>query len=163
MSIIDEANQKSFWRGIDYFERKQVIVCKKVGENECNGLVLGSEKDPYFVHIDLEHPKKSQCNCKFAEGRNVVCKHMVAMYFTVHPNEAKKYIEERDAEIKEYEERQRQVAIEREKRYQEIYKSLSHLTKEELQSELAQRILSDERYYEDDCDEYEDDIYEYYY
>ena len=34
MSLIDKASGKSFWRGIDYFERKQVTSCKKVSKEE---------------------------------------------------------------------------------------------------------------------------------
>ncbi len=163
MSLIDKASGKSFRRGIDYFERKQVTSCEKVSDKEYNGLVLGGQKNPYFVHIDLNHPLKSECNCKFAEGRRVICKHMVALYFTVYPEEAQSYIHERDEEIKEYEERQLREENRRDKRYKEIYNSLEDYSKEELQARLANYILEDEESNRYNYDEYNEDIYDRYY
>ncbi|NMB97839.1 MAG: hypothetical protein GYA02_14710 [Clostridiaceae bacterium] len=39
--------------------------------------------------INIVHPRKSKCNCPHADGRRVICKHMIALYFTVFPKEAK--------------------------------------------------------------------------
>lgn len=48
----------------------------------------GSAKDPCHTVIDIEHPKRSHCDCPFAKDRQVIHKHMVALCFTVLPSEA---------------------------------------------------------------------------
>ena len=63
--------------------------------------------------IDIEHSKKSTCTCPHAEGTRRVCKHKVALFFSVFPEEA-------DRALREAEERE---AYE-EKRWQEEYKGL---------------------------------------
>lgn len=49
------------------------------------GKVRGSNDAAYDVTIDTAHPKKSVCNCPFAEGRRVICKHMVALNLGIFP------------------------------------------------------------------------------
>ena len=58
---------------------------------------------PYRTIIDVLHPRKSQCNCPFADGRRVICKHMVALLFTELPNEAEAYMLEIEESEKEEE------------------------------------------------------------
>ena len=48
---------------------------------------------------DKVHPKKSVCNCPFAEGRRVICKHMVALDLGIFPEKEQQmmdYIEEQN-------------------------------------------------------------------
>mgnify|MGYP002644725577 CR=1 FL=1 len=60
------------------------------------GLIeIASGNNKYVVHIDKMHPRKSKCNCPFADGRRVVCKHMIALYFTAEPQAALVELEER--------------------------------------------------------------------
>lgn len=60
------------------------------------GLIeVASSNNKYVVHIDKKHPRKSKCNCPFADGRRVVCKHMIALYFTAEPQAALVELEER--------------------------------------------------------------------
>ncbi len=40
----------------------------------------------------MEHPRKSKCNCPHADGRRVICKHMIALLFTASPEAANKHI-----------------------------------------------------------------------
>ncbi len=47
-----------------------------------------------MVHIDKNHPRKSTCNCPFADVRRVVCKHMIALYFTAEPKAAVDFVKE---------------------------------------------------------------------
>ena len=49
-------------------------------------LLPGVKNNFYDTTIDFLHPKRSACNCPFAEGRRVICKHMIALYFTAVPN-----------------------------------------------------------------------------
>lgn len=108
MGLIDVASYASAWRGYDYYKKGKVCCFKQVGENEYIGKVNGSQKEPYSVHIDILHPKRSVCDCQFAEGSRKVCKHKVALFFTVFPGEADKYLEEieqAEKEAEEYEEK----------------------------------------------------------
>lgn len=91
MGLLDLASYKSVWRGYEYFNEKYVIAHIKQSTTEINGTVRGSGQKHYNVFIDLEHPRKSKCNCPHADGKRIICKHMVALYFAAFPNEAKKY------------------------------------------------------------------------
>lgn len=87
--------------------------------------------------IDTEHPKKSTCNCPHAEGKKIVCKHKVALFFTVFPKEADRYI----AEIEEYE---REEEEREQERYDQIVKYVNGLSKEELRIELINALIEAE-------------------
>lgn len=68
------------------------------------GCVQGSHREKYEVSIDVEHPRKSKCTCPFATDRQVVCKHMLALYFTVEPKVLEGYLEMLDRLEREQEE-----------------------------------------------------------
>lgn len=92
MGLIEMASGNSVWRGMDYYKNKKVIAWEKSGTDTYDGKVSGSGNNKYLVHIDKAHPRKSTCNCPFAEGRRVVCKHMIALYFTAEPQAAKDFL-----------------------------------------------------------------------
>ena len=106
MGLIEMASGSSVWRGMDYYERKMVCSWKKSGEEAYDGVVSGSEGNKYSVHIDKVHPRKSSCNCPFAEGRRVICKHMIALLFTAEPKTAEDFL--RQVEKWEQEEKERE-------------------------------------------------------
>ncbi|MCI9627698.1 MAG: SWIM zinc finger family protein [Eggerthellaceae bacterium] len=81
MAFYSSASNNSTWRGADYYEKGKVKSSYKVGISCFEGEVEGSDDQIYSVYIDIDHPRKSTCSCPFAEGRRVVCKHMVALYF----------------------------------------------------------------------------------
>ena len=81
MGLIEIASGNSVWRGMDYYENHKVVSWNKSGNSTNKGGVSGSNEENYNVHIDKLHPRKSVCNCPIAEGRRVVCKHMIALYF----------------------------------------------------------------------------------
>ena len=81
MGLIETASANSIWRGMDYYEARKVISWEKTGTFAYDGIVSGSEGNKYTVHIETNHPRRSTCNCPFAEGRRVVCKHMIALLF----------------------------------------------------------------------------------
>lgn len=138
MALPDLASGKSLWRGMDYYERKMVIAVKEAQENKYIGIVKGGEDNEYDVVLDIAHPRKSTCNCPFADSRRVVCKHMVAVYFTIFPDEAKRIVKE----AKEYEiEYKKQQKSER----KEIKKYVYSLSKAELRKQLLNYML-DEHY-----------------
>lgn len=129
MGLIELASRNSVWRGMDYYKAKRVLTWVKSGQYIYDGIVSESEEKVYHVHIDTEHPRKSVCDCAFAKGRRVICKHMIALYFTAKPEAVqsfKKQIEEWEAEE---EERERQYC-------EELEKYVKSLSKKELQEEL---------------------------
>ena len=102
MSILTAASSKSAWRGYEYFMEDKVQFIKKLDGTHFVGAVTGSEAEPYSVTIDIEHPKRSTCDCPFANGLKV-CKHMVAIYFAAFPEEAIKFKSAIDRALEEVE------------------------------------------------------------
>lgn len=92
MSILTASSSNSVSRGYDYFLSDRVKKVVQISNFEYEGYVDGSNKEPYFVRINIEHPKKSYCDCPHANG-NRICKHMVALYFYCEPSEAEEYKE----------------------------------------------------------------------
>lgn len=127
MGIINCASSNSCYRGLDYYEQKRVSKIKKISATEYQSTVSGS--DNYNVFLDISHPRRSTCNCPLANGKRIICKHIVATYFSAVPNSAKDFIEEQDRLQKEYEEYQNQE-------YKNFIKCLNKMTKEELIQEL---------------------------
>jgi len=82
-------------------------------------------------------------NCPHAKGKKIVCKHKVALFFTVFPKEADGYI----TEIEEYE---REEEEREQERYDQIVKYVKSLSKEELRIALINALVDAEendRYY----------------
>lgn len=90
MGLLECASYRSIFRGYDYFKAKKVKKFAQVTQNQYSAEVLGSAVMPYEVWIDADHPRKSKCNCPHANGRRIVCKHMVAVYLTAFPDEAER-------------------------------------------------------------------------
>ena len=91
MSLMTASSEVSRWRGYEYFKAKRVSSVQKIGNARYSALVSGSENAPYSVTIDLDHVRQSSCTCPHAAGRRVICKHMIAAFFTVFPEEATQY------------------------------------------------------------------------
>ncbi len=134
MGLVEIASGNSVWRGMDYYENKKVISWEKTGADTYDGKVAGSDKNEYIVHIDKAHPRKSTCNCPFADGRRVICKHMIALYFTVEPQAAKDFLKEVEKWEAEEEEREQQ-------HLEDLRKYVKGLTKVELQEQLFQALV----------------------
>ena len=131
MGIVSVASNASAWRGYEYYLEKKIIENNKISEDEYEGKVKGSNKESYNVFIDVEHPRKSKCNCPHAKDKRIICKHIVALYFWVFPNEAKKYIKE----VEEYEEELEQREQELEDK---LIKYINKLSKDELKQALME-------------------------
>ncbi len=109
----------------------------KLGEKNSNTYsdqIQGSDSVLYQAHLDLPHLKRSTCTCPFAAGRRVICKHMVALYFTVQPLAYEEILRQMEDWEKE-EERQR------EKELAELCHYVQSLTKKELQERLLDALL----------------------
>ena len=128
MSIISLASSASVWRGYEYYKNGYVLLCNKVSEHEFRAKVRGSGRN-YDVFIDIDHPRKSKCNCPHADGTKRICKHMVALYFKMFPGEAADYI--REVEEREMEEEERQQELE-----DKLVNYINSLSKEELKDAL---------------------------
>ncbi|MBQ7244127.1 MAG: SWIM zinc finger family protein [Bacilli bacterium] len=153
MGLLDICSSASYWRGLDYFERKRVVSYEKTSEYEYDALVQGSEA--YHVHLDIRHPKKSTCTCPYADGKSIVCKHKVAVYFAIFPEEAKKALGEWQSIEEDQEERERaydQKLAEEIKHATEYVQSLSE---DEVRARLINYLVDDAMKYEEDP--YEDD------
>lgn len=131
MGILNLVSGKSAYRGYDYFQNKKVLSINPCGDTAYRGVVAGSNGAQYDVTIDLSHPRKSQCTCPHAAGRRIICKHMVALYFTVFPEEATQYMENLIA----YWDRQAQDQEQREER-------LIHRVHRMKKSELREALLA---------------------
>ncbi len=134
MGLIEIASNNSVWRGMDYYNNKKVVSWKTLENGVYEGMVAGSEGNTYAVHIDTEHPRKSFCNCPFADGRRVVCKHMIALYFTAEPKVVKDFLRKVEKWEAEEEERERQ-------HYEDLRKYVNSLSKTELQERLFDAMV----------------------
>ena len=107
MSLLTCTSGNSVYRGYDYYNIGKVIMIEDIGGGQFKGFVDGSGNEPYEVFIDVNHPRKSHCNCPHANGKRIVCKHQVAMFFKAFPHEAERYKAELEAYY-DYEEKQRE-------------------------------------------------------
>ena len=74
----------------DYYKYNKVNNVNQLNDHEFEGYVNGSLNKIYYVKIDIKHPRKSYCDCPHANG-NITCKHMVALYFALFPDEVEDY------------------------------------------------------------------------
>ena len=134
MGLIETASANSVWRGMDYYEAKKVISWEKTGTFAYDGVVSGSEGNKYTVHIETNHPRRSTCNCPFAEVRRVVCKHMIALYFTAEPKAADNFLKQVEEWEAEEQEREKQ-------HYEDLRKYVNQLSKAELRERLYDALV----------------------
>lgn len=139
MGFVEKAPKKIVWRAIEYYKKNKVLDFQEDGENCYTAKVAGSGKVEYAVYIDVKHPKKCTCTCPFAKENDVICKHMVATYFSINPNY-----------IKDFEEDERRYSEDKDYRWQKDKEKLKVLarkmSKEELVDELAECWLELETY-----------------
>lgn len=137
MSILSNAGGSSAWRGYEYYIDKKVLSFKQTGDDEYAGKVAGSASSVYDVVIDTAHIRRSKCNCPHANGKRIICKHMVALFFSAFPQEAYQYIKE----VEKYEEEEdaRFAA-----RCAEIEEYVHSLSTEELKTALFNALMEAE-------------------
>lgn len=127
MGLKECASWASVCRGYDYYKENKVLEIKQESETTFSSLVKGAGQSEYHVYIDIQHPRKSKCDCPHADGRRIVCKHQMATFFKAFPEEVKK-LEREFALAEQYEEEledKKEVALE---------KYLEGLSKAELKS-----------------------------
>ena len=95
----------------------------------------------YSVEIDLAHPKRSKCDCPFADGKQIICKHKVALYFTAFPEDAEQFYDD----ALEYEEEQKKQQLEEELRQNELadllVRKINSMKKDELRHALLELLF----------------------
>lgn len=107
MGLLECASVASKCRGYDYYNNKKVKNLVEMDSGIFTAKVVGTANAPYVVKIDVSHPRKSRCNCPHADGTRIICKHMIATYFTAFPEEATKFYQEclrAQEEAEQYEE-----------------------------------------------------------
>lgn len=130
MGVISVASSVSVWRGYEYYKSKKVKNFKQISDCEYEGQVEGSN-GLYNVFLDINHVRKSTCDCPHANGKRIICKHIVALYFEIFPEEAVNYLElleENEREAEEYERK-----LER-----KLHKYINSLSKDELREALLE-------------------------
>lgn len=127
MGILNVASAASDWRGLEYYKNKKVIFLEKINEIEYKSLVKGNKK--YEVILNTEHPRKCKCNCPHAKGKRIICKHIVATYFQIFPEEAIKFEEEQRRLEEEYEQYEDEL-------YEKVIKYMKSMSKNDLINEL---------------------------
>lgn len=137
MGILDIASGASVWRGYSYYKSGKVLAKQQLSETKFTGTVSGSNYAQYEVFIDIEHPRKSHCNCPHADGKRIVCKHQVALFFSCFPEEAEKYY--RDVLEYEAEEERQQEELD-----EKIIAYIHSLSKRELEDTLYDILYSGE-------------------
>ena len=140
MGMIELASWKSLNRGIAYYQDHSVLSFEKTGKYTYEGKVQGTREEPYHVHIDIDHPRRSVCDCAFAQGRHVVCKHMIALYFTVFPKELERLWKEQE----EWEEEAERLE---EEHREELKDYVYGLSKAELRERLLDALMELENTY----------------
>ncbi len=141
MDFIRSASGKSIWRGYYYYDENRATVTRRVSETIIQGTVSGSSSNLYSVEIDLAHPKRSKCDCPFADGKQIICKHKVALYFTAFPEDAEQFYDD----ALEYEEEQKKQQLEEELRQNELadllVRKINSMKKDELRHALLELLF----------------------
>lgn len=120
MSIFDITSYNSLRRGFEYYESKRVLELIKVNDSEYDAIVSNCENHEYNVHFNTKHPRKSTCNCPHAEGRMIICKHEISVFFEIFPIEAKRFKEAIEVQEKEEEVRYQEHLRKQAERYAEV-------------------------------------------
>ena len=86
MSFLSQTNKPIRRRGYEYYCSGKVTSKTKIDDEIAKGKVNG-----YDVTINLDKPRNSKCTCKYKKDNPYkICKHMVALFLSLYPSEAKK-------------------------------------------------------------------------
>lgn len=151
MSIFDITSHNSLIRGYEYYELKHVSNLHKINDLEFEAIVLNSENQVYNVRFNTKHPRKSTCTCPHENGKMIICKHKVAVFFEIFPIEAKMFKDEINAQKMEAEMLYQMHLRKRRERYEEIKAYVEQLSLEVIKETLIDYMISE--YDEDEFDE----------
>lgn len=134
MSLLSLASAASLWRGYEYFQDHRVESVAYLSDSHFKAFVSGNSSARYEVEIDIAHPRKSRCNCPHANGKQIICKHQVAAYYTAFPKDAEAFY--RDVILAQEEEEKRQEATE-----EQLAATIQKMNKAELQQALCELLF----------------------
>ena len=135
MGILNIARKASVWRGYKYYKENKVTNFTKVNETCYTSKILGKKNVVYNIKLNVLHPRNSTCNCPLSNGTKIICKHIIATYFTAFPKEAINYNQELiNAQIQA--EKNEQIILDKVTNY------VCNLKKEEAQQELLNLLLN---------------------
>jgi len=130
MKVIRLASNSSVWRGLDYYNEKKIIQYKKIDEHLYEGTSKGSEDNQYHIFLDIAHPKKSKCDCPHAKDRMIICKHIIALYFTIFPDKVDTFLKEVEEAQQDYEEYEQEL-------HSKVLDKVHKMSKSDLQEALV--------------------------
>lgn len=159
MAFTDSA---SFWskiNGLEYYEEGHVLSVEKIDDKEYHAKVKGSNDNIYDVVYYPNHPRKCTCNCPRAIGKRVVCKHKVAVFYALNPNDARLEREEQEAGLAYQEKLIEEYELRHIRRTQEAIEYVNSLTVEEMKSILIRHKIIEleeweEQFYESPDEDY---------
>lgn len=134
MGLLECASGTSIWRGYDYYTNNKVQKLECTSGTQFRALVAGNASEPYTVEIDTTHIRKSKCNCPHANGRRIICKHMIAVFFTAFPEQAQEYYQK----VVLRKEQEEQV---QEEQADELVEYVHSMTKSELQEAILELLF----------------------
>ena len=134
MGMIECTSGASLWRGYDYYKENKVENLIETSPGIFTADVKGTSDEPYVIEIDIAHPRKSKCNCPHADGKRIVCKHMMAVYFTAFPEEAQRIYNEAIAYQEEEEKREEEL-------YEKVRQYVCKMKKIEAQQALLELLF----------------------
>jgi len=134
MGLLECASATSVWRGRDYYEDKKVKNLTEISDGVFTANVIGTTSEAYIVNLDAAHPRKSTCNCPHANGKRIVCKHIVATYFTAYPEEVVRFDQECSKAQEEAEGWEEEL-------YDRVQAYVGHMKKNELQQSLLELLF----------------------
>ena len=153
MEILYMCNATTNIRGYYYYKKGFVKELKKLDENIYSSVVSGTYD--YNVILNLKNLRKCSCSCPH---KVKICKHVMATYYTVFPEEAKQYEEGLKLVIKRCNEHRQR----KDEQYNEVHKKaveyVNSLTVDELKKELVNFIVN--RDYYDEYDPYDEEYEE---
>ena len=115
---------------MEYYKQNKVLSYTVNEDGSCEGIVAGSGDGNYHVHIDMEHPRKSTCDCPLANGKKIICKHIVAVSLCLDESEADRFKNEKTIYASEEEERRAKKEEATEKSvWCKLYKNIGFRTK----------------------------------
>ena len=150
MRYINVAKSSARVRAYDYYKSDRVGAITKIDDHSYSATVKGSGDNVYHVVVNELKPRKSSCDCPNANGRMVICKHLVATYFKAHPDVAEKFNE---ATIRATQEEERYY----DHLYTKAYEFVEELGEAAVKEMLVHFLINDREFVE----EYLLDDYEY--
>ena len=153
MEILYMCNATTNIRGYYYYKKGFVIELKQLDENIYSSVVSGTYN--YNVILNLNNLRKCSCSCPH---KVKICKHVMATYYTVFPEEAKQYEEGLKLVIKGCNEHRQRKDEQYNKVYKKAVEHVNSLTVDELKKELVNFIVN--RDYYDEYDSYDEEYEE---